>query len=64
MFYGVLHTLGEIIERNNLKKTVMYTTTSPKAQMILTSEKLISDSIVSFNMVITLSIVKKNKIYN
>ena len=31
MIYTILRTLGEIIERNNLIKTVMHTTTSPKA---------------------------------
>ena len=29
MCYTLLYTLGEIIERNNLIKTVMHTTTSP-----------------------------------
>jgi len=29
MGYAILHTLGEIIEKNNLIKTVMHTTTSP-----------------------------------
>jgi hypothetical protein len=28
--FNPLHTLGEIIERNNLIKTVMHTTTFPK----------------------------------
>ena len=30
MGYAIPHTLGEIIERNNLIKTVMHATTSPK----------------------------------
>ncbi len=30
MGYTILHTLGESIEKNNLKNTVMHTTTSPK----------------------------------
>ena len=30
MGYVIVRTLGEIIERNNLIKTVMHTTTSPK----------------------------------
>jgi hypothetical protein len=52
MDYAILHTSGEIIEKNNLVSPVICSTTSPNGVEIIYKYKLL----------IEINIVKKNKL--
>jgi hypothetical protein len=53
MDYALLHTLGEIIGRNNPIKTVMHSTTFPKVQISLDS-KIFAAHYILFSLIKTI----------